>query len=48
MCRGLRVDPFVCDVSPPIQDANTIKKIFALKKSEMEHGEPTKSSIRIR
>lgn len=30
------------------QDANTIKKIFAQKKSEMEHGEPIKSSIRIR
>ncbi|XP_061640857.1 protein polybromo-1 isoform X3 [Phyllopteryx taeniolatus] len=30
------------------EDANTIKKIFALKKSEIEHGEPIKSSIRIR
>ena len=30
------------------QDANTIKKIFTQKKSEMEHGEPIKSSIRIR
>lgn len=37
----------VCDALVS-QDANTIKKIFALKKSEMEHGEPTKSSIRIR
>uniref|UniRef100_H2SQN8 Protein polybromo-1 n=1 Tax=Takifugu rubripes TaxID=31033 RepID=H2SQN8_TAKRU len=34
--------------SQVFKDANTIKKIFALKKSEMEHGEPTKSSIRIR
>uniref|UniRef100_A0A672IS18 Protein polybromo-1 n=1 Tax=Salarias fasciatus TaxID=181472 RepID=A0A672IS18_SALFA len=31
-----------------VEDANTIKKIFAQKKSEMEHGEPIKSSIRIR
>lgn len=30
------------------QDANTIKKIFAQKKAEMEHGEPMKSSMRIR
>ncbi|XP_061543027.1 protein polybromo-1 isoform X3 [Phycodurus eques] len=30
------------------EDANTIKKIFAQKKSEIEHGEPIKSSIRIR
>lgn len=40
-------DGCVCDALVS-QDANTIKKIFALKKSEMEHGEPTKSSIRIR
>uniref|UniRef100_H3DAW9 Protein polybromo-1 n=1 Tax=Tetraodon nigroviridis TaxID=99883 RepID=H3DAW9_TETNG len=33
--------------SQVFKDANTIKKIFALKKSEMEHGEPTKSSVRI-
>uniref|UniRef100_A0A8C4NV17 Protein polybromo-1 n=1 Tax=Dicentrarchus labrax TaxID=13489 RepID=A0A8C4NV17_DICLA len=34
--------------SQVFKDANTIKKIFAQKKSEMEHGEPIKSSIRIR
>ncbi|XP_061640856.1 protein polybromo-1 isoform X2 [Phyllopteryx taeniolatus] len=34
--------------SQVFKDANTIKKIFALKKSEIEHGEPIKSSIRIR
>lgn len=31
-----------------VQDANTIKKIFAQKKSEIEHGDPVKSSVRIR
>ncbi|XP_034553548.1 protein polybromo-1 isoform X6 [Notolabrus celidotus] len=34
--------------SQVFKDANTIKKIFAQKKSEMEHGEPIKSSMRIR
>ncbi|XP_061689897.1 protein polybromo-1 isoform X2 [Syngnathoides biaculeatus] len=34
--------------SQVFKDANTIKKIFAQKKSEIEHGEPIKSSIRIR
>uniref|UniRef100_A0A1A7XRQ9 Protein polybromo-1 n=2 Tax=Iconisemion striatum TaxID=60296 RepID=A0A1A7XRQ9_9TELE len=34
--------------SQVFKDANTIKKTFAQKKSEMEHGEPIKSSIRIR
>ncbi|XP_029990474.1 protein polybromo-1-like isoform X3 [Sphaeramia orbicularis] len=34
--------------SQVFKDSNTIKKIFAQKKSEMEHGEPIKSSIRIR
>ncbi|XP_034022488.1 protein polybromo-1-like isoform X1 [Thalassophryne amazonica] len=34
--------------SQVFKDANTIRKIFAQKKSEMEHGEPMKSSIRIR
>ncbi|KAF0034954.1 hypothetical protein F2P81_012712 [Scophthalmus maximus] len=34
--------------SQVFKDANTIKKIFAQKKSELEHGEPIKSSIRIR
>ncbi|XP_035008805.1 protein polybromo-1-like isoform X1 [Hippoglossus stenolepis] len=34
--------------SQVFKDANTIKKIFTQKKSEMEHGEPIKSSIRIR
>ncbi|XP_008408057.1 protein polybromo-1 isoform X3 [Poecilia reticulata] len=34
--------------SQVFKDANTIKKVFAQKKSEMEHGEPIKSSIRIR
>uniref|UniRef100_A0A8C2XCN4 Protein polybromo-1 n=1 Tax=Cyclopterus lumpus TaxID=8103 RepID=A0A8C2XCN4_CYCLU len=33
--------------SQVFKDANTIKKIFAQKKSEMEHGEPIKSSILI-
>uniref|UniRef100_A0A3B3XX57 Protein polybromo-1 n=1 Tax=Poecilia mexicana TaxID=48701 RepID=A0A3B3XX57_9TELE len=31
--------------SQVFKDANTIKKVFAQKKSEMEHGEPIKSSI---
>uniref|UniRef100_A0A8C9T1V6 Protein polybromo-1 n=1 Tax=Scleropages formosus TaxID=113540 RepID=A0A8C9T1V6_SCLFO len=30
------------------KDANTIKKIFTQRKMEMEHAEPTKSSLRIR
>lgn len=30
------------------QDANTIKKVFAQRKLELEHAEPVKSSIRIR
>ncbi|KAM7006809.1 protein polybromo-1-like isoform 5-T5 [Tautogolabrus adspersus] len=34
--------------SQVFKDANTIKKIFSQKKSEMEHGEPIKSSMRIR
>ncbi|KAF7670169.1 hypothetical protein LDENG_00068220 [Lucifuga dentata] len=34
--------------SQVFKDANTIKKVFAQKKSEVEHGEPIKSSIRIR
>uniref|UniRef100_A0A7N8XXS8 Protein polybromo-1 n=1 Tax=Mastacembelus armatus TaxID=205130 RepID=A0A7N8XXS8_9TELE len=34
--------------SQVFKDANTIKKIFAQKKSDIEHGEPIKSSIRIR
>uniref|UniRef100_A0A671TY91 Protein polybromo-1 n=1 Tax=Sparus aurata TaxID=8175 RepID=A0A671TY91_SPAAU len=34
--------------SQVFKDSNTIKKIFSQKKSEMEHGEPIKSSIRIR
>ncbi|KAF3856374.1 hypothetical protein F7725_017097 [Dissostichus mawsoni] len=34
--------------SQVFKDANTIKKMFSQKKSEMEHGEPIKSSIRIR
>ncbi|XP_061909828.1 protein polybromo-1-like isoform X1 [Entelurus aequoreus] len=34
--------------SQVFKDAITIKKVFAQKKSEMEHGEPIKSSIRIR
>lgn len=31
-----------------LQDANTIKRIFSQKKTELEHMEPIKSSIRIR
>ncbi|XP_018617666.1 protein polybromo-1-like isoform X1 [Scleropages formosus] len=34
--------------SQVFKDANTIKKIFAQKRSEIEHAEPIKSSIRIR
>ncbi|XP_061147830.1 protein polybromo-1 isoform X3 [Syngnathus typhle] len=34
--------------SQVFKDANTIKKIFAQKKSEIEHGDSIKSSIRIR
>ncbi|KAM4582789.1 protein polybromo-1-like isoform 3-T3 [Fundulus diaphanus] len=34
--------------SQVFKDANTIKKVFAQKKSEIEHREPIKSSIRIR
>ncbi|XP_066553990.1 protein polybromo-1 isoform X5 [Amia ocellicauda] len=34
--------------SQVFKDANTIKKIFIQKKTEIEHAEPTKSSIRIR
>ncbi|XP_078139495.1 protein polybromo-1-like isoform X3 [Centroberyx gerrardi] len=34
--------------SQVFKDANTIKKIFVQKKSDMEHAEPIKSSIRIR
>lgn len=31
-----------------LQDANTIKKVFIQRKTELEHAEPTKSSLRIR
>ncbi|KAL4655206.1 protein polybromo-1-like isoform X2 [Arapaima gigas] len=34
--------------SQVFKDANTIKKIFAQKRNEIEHSEPVKSSIRIR
>ncbi|KAM6981029.1 protein polybromo-1-like [Aplochiton taeniatus] len=34
--------------SQVFKDASTIKKVFAQKKTEMEHAEPLKSSIRIR
>ncbi|XP_030231386.1 protein polybromo-1 isoform X1 [Gadus morhua] len=34
--------------SQVFKDANTIKKLFAQKKADMDHAEPTKSSIRIR
>ncbi|XP_056130864.1 protein polybromo-1-like [Lampris incognitus] len=34
--------------SQVFKDANTIKKVFAQKRAEMEHTEPIKSSIRIR
>uniref|UniRef100_A0A8C7XI45 Protein polybromo-1 n=1 Tax=Oryzias sinensis TaxID=183150 RepID=A0A8C7XI45_9TELE len=30
------------------KDANTIKKVFIQRKTELEHAEPTKSSVRIR
>lgn len=31
-----------------LKDANTIKKVFAQRKTEIEQAEPTKSSLRIR
>ncbi|CAL8338803.1 unnamed protein product [Merluccius merluccius] len=34
--------------SQVFKDANTIKKLFAQKKADMDHAEPIKSSIRIR
>ncbi|XP_029006635.1 protein polybromo-1-like isoform X2 [Betta splendens] len=34
--------------SQVFKDANTIKKVFIQRKSELEHSEPTKSSLRIR
>ncbi|XP_046881152.1 polybromo 1, like isoform X1 [Hypomesus transpacificus] len=34
--------------SQVFKDANTIKKIFVQRKTEIEHAEPTKSSLRIR
>nr|XP_057910239.1 protein polybromo-1 isoform X2 [Doryrhamphus excisus]XP_057910240.1 protein polybromo-1 isoform X2 [Doryrhamphus excisus]XP_057910241.1 protein polybromo-1 isoform X2 [Doryrhamphus excisus] len=34
--------------SQVFKDANTIKRVFAQKKTDLEHGEPIKSSIRIR
>ncbi|XP_054639647.1 polybromo 1, like [Dunckerocampus dactyliophorus] len=34
--------------SQVFKDANTIKKVFIQKKTEIEHAEPTKSSLRIR
>ncbi|XP_064154840.1 protein polybromo-1-like isoform X1 [Anguilla rostrata] len=34
--------------SQVFKDANTIKKIFLQRKTEIEHAEPTKSSLRIR
>nr|XP_014352766.1 PREDICTED: protein polybromo-1 [Latimeria chalumnae] len=34
--------------SQVFKDANTIKKIFSMKRAEIEHAEPTKSSLRIR
>ncbi|XP_061779568.1 protein polybromo-1-like [Nerophis lumbriciformis] len=34
--------------SQVFKDANTIKKVFIQKKTEFEHAEPTKSSLRIR
>ncbi|XP_055016396.1 protein polybromo-1 isoform X2 [Boleophthalmus pectinirostris] len=34
--------------SQVFKDANSIKKIFAQKRSEIEHGDPIKSSMRIR
>lgn len=47
-CRLLLVSKTNLWLAVVLQDANTIKKIFAQKKSEIEHGEPIKSSIRIR
>lgn len=34
--------------SQVFKDANTIKKVFLQRKAELEHGEPTKTSTRIR
>ncbi|XP_041836272.1 polybromo 1, like isoform X3 [Melanotaenia boesemani] len=34
--------------SQVFKDANTIKKVFIQRKTELEHAEPTKSSLRIR
>ncbi|XP_057701945.1 polybromo 1, like isoform X1 [Corythoichthys intestinalis] len=34
--------------SQVFKDANTIKKVFIQKKTELEHAEPTKTSLRIR
>ncbi|KAM8868716.1 protein polybromo-1-like isoform 1-T3 [Synchiropus picturatus] len=34
--------------SQVFKDANTIKKVFIQRKTELEHGEPTKTSVRIR
>ncbi|XP_063071885.1 protein polybromo-1 isoform X2 [Engraulis encrasicolus] len=34
--------------SQVFKDANTLKKVFAQRRAEMEHSEPVKSSIRIR
>ncbi|XP_033483558.1 polybromo 1, like isoform X3 [Epinephelus lanceolatus] len=34
--------------SQVFKDANTIKKVFIQRKTELEHAEPTKSSVRIR
>ncbi|XP_049589991.1 protein polybromo-1 isoform X1 [Syngnathus scovelli] len=34
--------------SQVFKDANTIKKVFIQKKTDLEHSEPTKSSLRIR
>uniref|UniRef100_A0A667YBF2 Protein polybromo-1 n=1 Tax=Myripristis murdjan TaxID=586833 RepID=A0A667YBF2_9TELE len=34
--------------SQVFKDANTIKKVFIQRKTELEHSEPTKSSLRIR
>lgn len=31
-----------------LKDANTIKKVFSQRKTEIEQAEPTKSSLRIR
>lgn len=40
--------PNINNCSFTVQDANTIKKVFIQRKSELEHAEPTKSSLRIR